>query len=84
MIGERSYVGSLGVATTKGVVTSPLITDNEKALVEDTLKIKVDVSTVNGGDNLIKCGLAANSQGTLLGSNTLGHELAAILNALHL
>lgn len=81
-IGGLPYVGSLAVATNRGAVTSPLISDEERGLLEDLLKVDSEPCTVNGGLNLPKCGLAANIHGVLVGSATLGHELAALTRAL--
>jgi translation initiation factor 6 len=81
-IGSLPYVGSLAVATNKGAVTSPLISDEERGLLEDLLKVESEPCTVNGGLNLPKCGLAANIHGILVGSATLGHELAVLTKAL--
>ncbi|MEM2123198.1 MAG: translation initiation factor IF-6 [Candidatus Bathyarchaeia archaeon] len=81
-IGSLPYVGSLAVATNRGAVTSPLISDEEKRLLEDLLKVESEPCTVNGGLNLPKCGLTANIHGVIVGSTTLGHELAVLTRAL--
>ncbi|MGC8962293.1 MAG: translation initiation factor IF-6 [Candidatus Bathyarchaeia archaeon] len=83
-IGGLTYVGSLAVATNKGAVTSPLISEEERGLLEDLLKVESEPCTVNGGLNLPKCGLTANVHGVLVGSTTLGHELAILTRALGL
>lgn len=81
-IGTLPYVGSLAVATNKGAVTSPLISDEEKEGLEDLLKVNSEPCTVNGGVGLPKCGVAANIHGLIVGSTTLGHELATLTRAL--
>lgn len=81
-IGALPYVGSLAVATNKGAVTSPLISYEEKEKLEELLKVDSEPCTVNGGMKLPKCGLAANVHGLIVGSTTLGHELATLTRAL--
>ncbi len=81
-IGVRSYVGSLAVATNKGGVTSPLIIDEEKEMLDNLLGIKSENCTVNGGFKLPKCGVSANTNGVLVGSTTRGSELAILVEAL--
>ncbi len=81
-IGNLPYVGSLAVATNRGAVSYPLISDDELGLLENLLRVRTEPCTVNGGVKLPKCGLSANTFGVLIGSTTLGHELATLTEAL--
>ena len=72
-------VGALGVATNKGVLLTPLASEEEVAFVESVLRVeKADVGTVNRGNIFVRSGLAANSKGALVGYETTGPELMRI------
>lgn len=72
------YVGSLAVATNTGVLAHPLLTEDEKRLIRDVLKVPVDVGTVNGGLPFIASGLLANDHGAVMGGLTTGPEIVMI------
>jgi translation initiation factor 6 len=76
------YVGSLAVATNKGVLAHPLLAAEEKKILEDVLKVPVDVGTINCGIPYVGTGLVANSHGAVAGSMTTGPEMFIIGNAL--
>jgi translation initiation factor 6 len=76
------YVGSLGVATNKGILVHPLLKDDEKRLLEDVFKVPVDVGTVNCGIPYVGTGLIGNSKAAVAGSLTTGPEIFIIGNAL--
>jgi translation initiation factor 6 len=76
------YVGSLAVATNKGVLAHPLLKDSERRILEKTLKVPVDVGTVNCGIPYVGTGLIANSHAAVAGSMTTGPEMFIIGNAL--
>jgi len=76
------YVGSLAVATNKGVLAHPLLTDSERKLLEDTFKVPVDVGTVNCGVPFVGAGLICNRHTAIVGSLTTGPEMFIIGNAL--
>lgn len=76
------YVGKLAVATNKGVLAHPLLKDSERKLLEDTLKVPVDVGTVNCGIPYVGTGLLANSHTAIAGLLTTGPEIFIIGNAL--
>ncbi len=76
------YVGSLAVATNKGVLAHPLVKDSERKLLEDVLKVPVDVGTVNCGVPYVGTGLIANSHAAVAGSMTTGPETFIIENSL--
>jgi translation initiation factor 6 len=43
------YVGSLGVATNKGVLVHALASEDEKKVLQDVFKVPVEVGTINCG-----------------------------------
>ena len=76
------YVGSLAVATNKGVLAHPLLKDEERKILETVLKVPVDVGTINCGVPYVGTGLLANSKAAVAGSMTTGPEMFIIGNAL--
>ncbi len=76
------YVGSLAVATNKGVLTHPMLREDERKLLEDVLKVPVDVGTVNRGVPFVASGLMANSFGVLAGFITTGPEIVMLSQSL--
>jgi translation initiation factor 6 len=76
------YVGSLAVATNKGVLAHPLLKDEEKQILERIFKVPVDVGTVNCGIPYVGTGLIGNSHAAVAGSLTTGPEIFIIGNAL--
>ncbi len=72
------YVGSLAVATNKGVLTHPILKDSEQRLMRDILSVPVDVGTVNCGIPYVGTGLVGNSRATITGSLTTGPEMFII------
>jgi translation initiation factor 6 len=81
-IAGMPYVGSLAVATNKGVLAHPLLKDSERRLLEDLLKAPVDVGTINCGIPHVGTGLLCNSRSAIVGSLTSGPEMFIIGNAL--
>jgi translation initiation factor 6 len=76
------YVGSLAVATNRGVVAHPLLKDSERKTLEDVLKVPVDVGTINCGIPYVGTGLLGNSHAAVVGSMTTGPETFIIEHAL--
>ena len=83
-IAQLPYVGSLAVATNKGIIAHPLIKDDEQELLKSVLRVPLDVGTVNCGIPYVGTGLLGNSNGAVVGSLTTGPELFIIENALDL
>ena len=81
-IAQLPYVGSLAVATNKGVLAHPLLRDSERRVLEDVLKVPVDVCTVNCGIPYVGTGLICNSHAAVAGSLTTGPEMFIIGHAL--
>ena len=76
------YVGSLAVATNKGVLAHPLLKDEERKTLETVFKVPIDVGTINCGVPYVGTGLIANSHAVVAGSMTTGPEMFIIGNAL--
>jgi translation initiation factor 6 len=76
------YVGSLAVATNKGILTHPLLKDDERKVLEEIFKVPIDVGTINCGIPYVGTGLIANSNAAVAGSMTTGPEMFIIGNAL--
>ena len=76
------YVGSLATATNKGVLAHPMLKEEEQKVLEDVLKVPVDVGTVNCGIPYVSTGLLGNSCGAVVGLLTTGPEMFIIGQAL--
>jgi translation initiation factor 6 len=76
------YVGSLAIATNKGVIAHPLLKEEEQEVLTDVLKVDVDVGTINCGIPYVATGLLGNSHTVVAGSLTTGPELFIIGQAL--
>ena len=72
------YVGSLAVATNRGVLAHPFVRDSEEKLLEETLKVPVDVGTINCGIPYVGTGLIGNSYAAVSGLLTTGPEMFII------
>jgi len=81
-IASLPYVGSLAVATNKGVLAHPLLKDEEKKTLESVFKVPVDVGTINCGVPYVGTGLLANNQASVAGSMTTGPEMFMIEHTL--
>jgi translation initiation factor 6 len=81
-IARLPYVGSLAVATNKGVLAHPLLKDEERKILESVFKVPVDVGTVNCGTPYVGTGLIGNTHAAVAGSLTTGPEMFIIGNAL--
>jgi translation initiation factor 6 len=76
------YVGSLATATNKGVLTHPMLREEEEKVLADVLKVPVDVGTINCGVPYVSTGLIGNDCGAVAGSLTTGPEMFIIGQAL--
>jgi len=72
------YVGSVAVATNKGILAHPNISEDESKFLTEIFKAPVNIGTVNGGIPFVGSGITINSYGALVGSLTTGPELMAI------
>lgn len=71
-------VGALAVTGGKICFVSKLLSEEERKLLEDLLKLKTYSVTVNDGLMFIRLGMLANSHGILVGESTTGSELMDI------
>jgi translation initiation factor 6 len=76
------YVGSLALATNRGVLAHPLIKDEERKLVTDVLQVPVNVGSINCGIPYVATGLIGNSRDVVAGFMTTGPEMFIIGQAL--
>jgi len=81
-IARLPYVGSLAIATNQGVLAHPLLMDSERKVLEDVLKVPVDVGTINCCIPYVGTGLIANCHAAVAGLLTTGPEIFIIGNAL--
>ncbi len=81
-IGGLKTVGMAGVATNKGLLVHPRVSEEEIAVLERLFELPVDVGTVNLGSPLVGSGVLANSHGYFAGVGTSGPELGRIEDAL--
>ena len=70
------------MATNKGLLVHPRISEEEIAVLEALFGLPVDVGTVNLGSPLVGSGVLANSHGYFAGIGTSGPELGRIEDAL--
>jgi len=77
-------VGSCGIATNKGCLLHRDAKEEEIKIVEDVLKVKVDIGTANFGSPFVGSCIIANSKGALVGESTTGPEIVRIQEALEL
>ncbi|MEM2739254.1 MAG: translation initiation factor IF-6 [Candidatus Bathyarchaeia archaeon] len=77
------YIGSLAVATNRGVLVDPMISSEEEQVIRDVLRVPVYKGTVNYGSRFVKIGVVANSYGLIVSDATKGSELARITEAFH-
>ena len=82
LIAGLPYVGSLALATNKGVLAHPLLKDEERKILESVFKVPVDVGTVNCGIPYVGTGLIGNTHAAVAGSMTTGPEMFIIGNTL--
>jgi translation initiation factor 6 len=76
------YVGSVAVATNKGVLAHPMLSQQERALLKEMLKVHVDVGTINGGSPFLGSGILANDSGVIIGELTTGPEIMMLSSVL--
>ncbi len=81
-IGGLKTVGMAGLATNKGLLLHPRVSEDEIAVIEELFGLPVDVGTVNLGSPLVGSAVLANSHGYFAGEDTSGPELGRIVDAL--
>lgn len=81
-IGLSPLVGSLAVATNKGVLVAPHASEEELKQIREVLRVPANIGTTNRGVFYVRAGLLANSHGAIAGFETTGPELVRIGEAL--
>jgi len=74
-IAGLEIVGSAAVTSNVGCLCHRNTTEEEIKKVEDILKVKVDIGTVNYGSPYIKAGIIVNSNGYVISEESTGAEL---------
>ncbi len=81
-VGGVRTPAAAALATNQGVLVHPKASEAEIATVEDILDVPSMPGTVNHGSPYVGSGVAANSQGALIGTATTGPELNRLEDAL--
>ncbi|MBI5884582.1 translation initiation factor IF-6 [archaeon] len=76
--GYNELVGSSTVATNKGFVAHPRVSNEDLEKIKGILKVDGLRSTANYGDPFVRNDIIANSNGALIGENTSGPEMVRI------
>ena len=84
IIAGSKLPGSCGLANNSGAVLHPMVDDSEAKLVQDTLNVDVDVSTINCGSPFLGGGAIVNDYGAIFGRDTTGPEIQRIMEVLNL
>ncbi|MHA2090241.1 MAG: translation initiation factor IF-6 [Candidatus Kariarchaeaceae archaeon] len=79
---NNPLVGSLIFRNDNGLLTHPLIPEQELDWLSSFFKVPSDVVTVNRGTPFPRPGIIANNNGVLVGSDTSGPELMRIYEIL--
>ena len=81
-IADMPLIGAISIATNKGFLVYPLVTNEEINILSRILSVNGDVGTVNRGSPYLKAGLIANSRGILIGEDTTGPEIMRVIQVL--
>lgn len=81
-IARINVVGSVAFTTNKGCLTHPRLKKDERIIIEETLGIKSNISTVSFGSPFVKSGIVANSKGLVVSESSSGPELGRITETL--
>ena len=77
-------VGSVAVATNKGLLVHPLAKEDELDHLKELFKVPCDIGTANFGVGQVGACLIANSTGAVTGIHSTGIEMGRIEDALSL
>ncbi|PIU21450.1 MAG: translation initiation factor IF-6 [Candidatus Diapherotrites archaeon CG08_land_8_20_14_0_20_34_12] len=77
-IAKSELIGASCVATSKGFVVNPGITEEEFKKIQQVLKIRGQLTSSNYGDRFVGNGIVANNQAVIVGDHTTTHELIRI------
>ena len=76
------YVGSLALATNRGVLVHPMAKEEELKQLREVFKVSVEVGTINCGIPYVSTGLIGNDNNVIAGFLTTGPEMFIIGHAL--
>ncbi|MEM5778420.1 MAG: translation initiation factor IF-6 [Candidatus Aenigmatarchaeota archaeon] len=74
-IANLNIVGSCAIANNIGCLCHRDAKEEEMKIIENLLKVKVDVGSVNYGNPFIKSGIIVNSKGIIFSEQTTGSEI---------
>ncbi|MEM2930101.1 MAG: hypothetical protein QW797_04515 [Thermoproteota archaeon] len=77
-LADYAAIGALAVPGEELCFVSKLLTEKEKRLIEDLLKLRVHTASVNDGMMFIRLGMLVSPYGILVGDSTTGAELMNI------
>jgi len=77
-VSKLNIVGSTALSNNKGCLCHREAREKEMQKIEDILKVKVDVGTVNYGSPFVKAGVIVNDKGVLFSKFSTGAELGRI------
>lgn len=75
-------VGSIIMATNRGALVHPLLSEEEIREISTILRVKTDVCTINRGIPYPRVGILANSNGAVIGSDSTGPESMRVFEVL--
>ena len=82
MLAGHRTVGSVAVATNKGVLCHPSTTKAELEMVRSIFKVPAAIGTLNYGAPLVGASMIANSKGAAIGFRSTPIELGRVEDAL--
>jgi translation initiation factor 6 len=77
-MGIFQTVGSGSVATNKGMIVNPEVSDDDIEILKDIFKVPVSAGTANFGSPMVGASLIANTKGILVGEKTTSIEIGGI------
>ncbi|MGP6207190.1 translation initiation factor IF-6 [Cuniculiplasma sp. SKW3] len=77
-MGVFQTVGSGSVATNKGMIVNPEVSDDDIEILKDIFKVPVSAGTANFGSPMVGASLIANTKGILVGEKTTSIEIGGI------
>jgi translation initiation factor 6 len=77
-------VGSVCIATNKGVLCHPAISEHELEIVRSAMKVPTSIGTLNYGAPLVGACMVANSKGAAVGYKSTPIELGRVEDSLGL
>jgi len=83
-VGEYYTVGSSCLSTDSGFLAHFKTSREEIKVIEDALKVKGELGTVNTGSGFVSYGAVANTKGYLAGEHTTPFELGRLIQAMDL